>query len=427
MATHITQIGKHKFVCGLFWQSLSRPRELQREARELAKRVDADLLVLRKDQSMAQAGYANSKDGARRGMYSLAAIVSKTLAVEGAQYDGRRQPVHNWLAAFRLPDDTWAYFAVRDANFLPNGDFAGSKEEVLERLHGDYGLGGWNVVIGDPELEENGFHNFSAKRIEELLPRNKKGSVRIHNWSALVQVEHGIRWKPLAATAAAIALVGGAGFAYWKFDQNKKAEAARLAALEAERQRQLGNEAASAIPHPWPAKPLPVPVAEACMERMQTFSPGGWSLDEYVCSGTEVRYSWSRGSSTIDFLTAQVPQAVVDISGNKASLIDRLSLKSGKDEALLPTKEVLQPILSQLQLMGVDARVSNVPAPPPPPPARGQKPLPRPDWQTFRILMNAAGVPPTEIAEILSQPGVRLEKLAYREGVWSIEGVIYAK
>lgn len=427
MATHITQIGKHKFICGLFWQSLSRPRELQREATELARKIDADLLVLRKDNSMAQAGYASSKDGARRGMFSLAAIVSKTLAVEGAHYDGRKQPVHNWLAAFRLPDDVWAYFAVRDANFLPNGDFAGTREEVLERLHGDYGLGGWNLVIGDPELAEQGFHNFSAKRVEDLLPRNKKGLVRIHGWSSLTQVEYGVRWKPLIAIGVAGALIGGGGFAYWKYDQHRKAEAERARALEAERQRMLGNEAPTILPHPWPTKPLPLPTAQACLEKMDLIAPGGWSLDEYVCSGTEVRYLWSRNGSTIDYLLAQVPDAMVEVSGNKASYTEALQLDTGKDEALLDTRKVLQPLLSRLQLLGVDARVTNVPALQQAASAGGQRPPAVPDWQTYSITMNTGGMPPTEVATVLTQPGVRLEKLAYREGAWSIEGVIYAK
>jgi len=130
-------------------------------------------MIIRKDHATAQAGYAHTRDGANGVMYSLGAVISKTLAKEGAFYDGQKQPAHNWLGAFKLPDGMWAYFAVRDANFLPSGDFAGSKEEVLDRLHGDYGLGGWNVVVGDAELEDYGFHNFNSKTIEELIPHKK--------------------------------------------------------------------------------------------------------------------------------------------------------------------------------------------------------------------------------------------------------------
>lgn len=426
MSIHITQIGKHKFVCGLFWQSLSRPRELQREAIDLAKRIDFDLMMLRKDHSMAQAGYANTRDGARRGMFSLAAIVSKTLAIEGAQYDGRKQPVHNWLSAFKLPDGMWAYFAVRDANFLPNGDFAGTKEEVLDRLHGDYGLGGWNIVIGDPELEDQGFHNFLAKSVEDFIPHKKNGQIRAHQWWALTAVERQIPWMKIIAASAIAATAGSGGFAWWKYDQKQKEEAARALALEAERARMLGNEAPTILPHPWPTKPLPALLANACMEKLNMAPPGGWSLDEYVCTASNVTYLWARKESTIDLLLQQVPSANVEISGNKASYAEPIKLDVGKDEALQQSKEVLQRISSRLQLLGLKPTITNVPTPIPPDAAK-QKAAAVADWQTFAITLNIDSMAPTIIAEIFNEPGVRLDKLSYRNGGWSIEGVIYAK
>ena len=43
--THIVQIGRQRYVCGLFWQSLSRRHELAREGIELAKKLNFDLIV----------------------------------------------------------------------------------------------------------------------------------------------------------------------------------------------------------------------------------------------------------------------------------------------------------------------------------------------------------------------------------------------
>jgi hypothetical protein len=51
----------------------------------------------------------------------------------------------------------------------------------------------------------------------------------------------------------------------------------------------------------------------------------------------------------------------------------------------------------------------------------------KPGWQTFSFALNAGGLPPREIASILSVPGVRLSKLSYHNGDWSYEGVMYAK
>jgi hypothetical protein len=425
MAIYITQIEKHRFVCGLFWQSLSRPRELVREARDLAKKIDSDLFVLRKDQSTAQAGFAHTRDGVRRGVFSLGAVVSKTLAVEGAYYDGEQQPVHNWLAAFKLPDGRWAYFAVRDANFLPNGDFAGTKEEVLERLHGDYGLGGWNVVIGDAELAEYGFHNFNAKRIEDLIPRKKDGTIRTYGWWAMNQVSARVPWRAVAIASVAVLAVAVAGISYWQHYQKKQEDLRRDAAIEAARQKMLGA-APSTVP--WAATPMPQAMARACVEKLRYFTPGGWSLDEYQCTPNQAIHSWSRHDSTIAFLHEQVPGAEVDVSGEKASFSESLKIDTGKAEAIVGKQELLEPLLSELQLMGVSGASSKLSKAPPPPAPRGNgQPAPQPDWQKYSFTLSAQGIGPMEVAAVLNRPGVRIQKMLYRHGEWSIEGVMYAK
>jgi hypothetical protein len=387
-------------------------------------------MVLRKDHATAQAGFAQSRDGARRMTYSLGAAVSKTLALEGANYDGQKQPAHNWLGAFKLPDGMWAYFAVRDANFLPNGDFAGTKAEVLDRLHGDYGLGGWNVVIGDAELEEYGFHNFNAKRIEDLIPHQKNGQIRIHRWWALRPVKSKIGWLPIVAISAFAILLAGGGYVYWKQVQHKKAEEQRMRDIEAARQKMLGK-AVSTLPHPWLSMPAPQSIAQACLQKFTHIAPGGWLLDDYLCSAGSVSYAWSRQDSSIDFLLAQAPKANVDLTGNKASLTEPLQLAAGGDDALLDQKNLLEPLVSRLQLMHISPRIVKVPPPAPPPQSvmPGSQPpeAAKPDWQTFSFSMNTGGLPLTDAAIILSRPGIRLNKLSYHDGEWSIEGVMYAK
>jgi len=430
MATHIIQIEKHKFICGLFWQSLSQPRTLEKEAMELAKKIDSDLFVLRKDHTTVQAGFAQTRDGARRTMYSLGAAVSKTLALEGAVYDDEKQPVHNWLGAFKLPDGMWAYFAVRDANFLPNGDFAGTQQEVLDRLNGDYGLGGWNIVIGDPELAAFGFHNFTPKRIEEMLPHKPNGQIRTHVWWSLQPVERKLPWRPLAGGAALLVLVAAGGCVYWKQLQHNKEEEQRMRAIEAARARMLGKAPQSALPHPWQTKPLPAMLTQACLDHFEHFTPGGWQLDEFVCTGTEARYAWSRNGSIANFLLEAVPAATVDPNGEKATLTIALKMGLGSNEALHDAKSLLPSIVSRLQLLRIAPRVTlqRPPAPPPPQGVPGMQnaPPPRPDWQTYSFAFRAAGLPLTEVAAALGQPGVRLDRLSYRSGAWFIEGAMYA-
>lgn len=433
MAIHITQIGKHRFICGLFWQSLSRPRELKKEAKDLAKKIDSDLMVLIRDHATAQAGFAHTRDGARKMTYSLAAAISKTLSEEGGYYDGRIQPVHDWLGAFKLPDGMWAYFAVRDANFLPNGDFAGTKEDVLDRLHGDYGLGGWNMVVGDAELEEYGFHNFNARRIEELVPHKKNGQVKVQRGWALHPVDGEMAPKAIAAGVALTILLAGGGAAYWHHLQKKKEEEERERAIEAARRKMLANSAPSALPRPWPDKPRPLAAARACLDKFTHITPGGWHLDAYECTGNQARYTWSRQQSAISLLLAQVPGASVDVSGDKASYSESLQLAPSMDDTLPAYKDVVEPLVSSLQLLRLAPKVAKVALPPPPPPPRKaipgitKKAPPRPDWQTFSFTLSTGGMSPVEVATILDQPGVRLEKIVYKGGAWSMEGVMYAK
>ncbi|WGG49430.1 type 4b pilus protein PilO2 [Rugamonas sp. DEMB1] len=424
MSLYLTSIGKQRFVCGLFWQSLSRPRELEQEARALARKMAFDLMLLRGEHGAAQAGFAQSGAAARRGLPSLAAAVCKAVAGEGAYYDGRQQRVHNWLGAFKLPDGMWAYFAVRDANFLPNGDFAGSKEEVLERLHGDYGLGGWNVVIGDAELAEYDFHNFNPRQLLDLLPRGRGGQPRGRRDWALRAVERRLDWRHGAAAGAVLLLLAGAGYAWWQQQLRLRAAADQARAAQAA----LARRGAAAAPrHPWAGRALPRPLAQACVERLTLPTPGGWQLDDYVCDAAQFSYTWSRQGSTIDYLLASVPAAVVELGGEKAVYSAALAPPAGPDEALLAQRALLEPLLSRLQLLGLAPKLSRVVAPPPPPPPEGQAAPPAPDWKIFSFVLNAGGLPPLEVAAMLSQPGVRIDKLIYRAGAWSIEGVMYAK
>ena len=436
MAIHITQIGKHKFICGLFWQSLSRPRELVKEAKSLARKIDSDLMVLIRDHATAQAGFAQTSDGARRMAYSLAAAVSSTLRQEGGYYDGSIQPVHDWLGAFKLPDGMWAYFAVRDANFLPNGDFAGSKEEVLDRLHGDYGLGGWNMVVGDAELEEYGFHNFKARRIEELIPHKKNGQAKVQRWWALRPVQPSLSRKEAMAAGAVAGLVAIGGAAYWHHYQQQKEVQERERAIEAARKEIAAGAARARLPRPWADKPDPLATARACFDRFGNLAAGGWQLDAFECADNQVRYTWTRKDSTIAFLLAQVPGAQVDVTGDKATYTEPLRLEPSKDDTLPAYKELVEPMVSELQLLRLAPKIATAKFAPPPtaatPKKRGmpvpeEKHLPPPEWQTYSLALNTGDLPPVSVAAVLNRPGVRLEKIAYKGGAWSMEGVMYAK
>ncbi|MFT5534228.1 MAG: hypothetical protein ACI8WM_000549 [Burkholderiaceae bacterium] len=431
MALHTIQIGKTRFVCGLFWQSLSRPRELWKEACQLAVKIDADLVVVRKDQAMAQAGYASSKDGAQRGQQSLAAIISKTIAIEGANYDGHQQPAHNWLCAFKLADDFWAYCAVRDANFLPNGDFAGTREEVLDRLQGDYALGGWNVVIGEPELEQYGFHNFNAKTLDKLLPKLKNGQLHTRTWSALRPIKTTI--PPvlfIAAGVGSVVLAAGIGFHF--FQKYREEEHQKELALAAAKARLSAGSTRQSDERPWLAEPLSLDFARACQAKLDPLTAGGWQLDKFQCFDTKVDYNWTSNGSNVRYLLEKIPAAMLNINGTAATSTDTIAPKANGKDVLLTADIVLRNLLESSQSLGVVLTLTENPPPPPPPPGTdpaqtGGPPAPKIDWKTYTLSADLGVLTPLMASTLISQRGVRLNRISWGSGNWHIEGVVYAK
>lgn len=433
MATQIIQIDRHRFVCGLFWQSLSRRHELRAEAVELAARLNFDAMVLRIDRSFAGAGFASTREGAQLGLPSLGALVSKVIATEGAFYDGRQQPAPNWLGAFSLPDGRWAYFAVRDGAFLPNGDWVGTSDEVFERLHSDYSLGGWNVVIGDPQIEVQGFHNFYARRIADMIPR-RGGKLHLPRWLNLVRVSRRTPWRAIALAAAAIAVLGTAvagGLAY----RHRKLEAQRELAFERARAHLLRQPTRPpAIPHPWAVMPLPSTFVRACLDHFGKLAPGGWQLEDYACRPSNVSYSWSRGDSNVATLMVAEPRAVVDTKGDHATLVEPLAFPPGGDDAIDGIYGVRIRVLSAFQLLGIslDFTLQRPSAPTQDHSGEtlqrfGARPEATPSWRTWHISAKLGELSPNNVIGYLDQPGVRIDNLSYRSGEWTIEGDLYEK
>ncbi|SEK64584.1 Pilin accessory protein (PilO) [Roseateles sp. YR242] len=423
----ITEIRKRRYASGLLWQSLSHPRELRAEAAELARKLNMNLMVLRKDLGLAQAGFASSREGGQPGLLSLGALVAGVIATRGVAVDGTRQPASSWLAALRLDEQRWAYLAVREESFLPSGDFAGTRDEVLDRLHADYALGGWNAVIGDASLAEQGFHNFEAVTLADVLPRHAAPRW----WSGISAELRPVQRKSQRALAVAcLALVGVAvgGTVWW---QQRQATQARLsldqARLAADERRSRDQKQPRP---PWPDKPMPREMARACAQLLEVVAPGGWKLDEYRCFPNQATHQWSRGQSMVSYLLEQRPDAIVDLNGETASRTQAIAASAGLNEELMDSRRLLPPLVGRFQRLGLRLEVKAPSAPGPAAPALpGLKqftPEP-PSWRVFPFSLRAGGLPLAEIASALSQPGVRLEKLLYRDGDWFVEGVAYAK
>jgi len=200
--------------------------------------------------------------------------------------------------------------------------------------------------------------------------------------------------------------------------------------MQSAQQRRAAELAKALPPPPWPGKPAPRELARACASRLEFFAPGGWRLDEYSCSASQATHAWSRGDSTVSYLLQQMPKATVDLAGEHARYAQPLSPEAGMGEELLPADELLRPLVSRFQQLGLRL---NLKAPSGSTqsttalPGVRQFAAPGPEWKTYTFTLQASGLPLADIASVLSQPGVRVNTLAYRQGDWFLEGVAYAK
>ncbi|KVD65078.1 type 4b pilus protein PilO2 [Burkholderia ubonensis] len=428
MSAQVIQIGRQRFVAGLFWQSLSRRNELRAEAVELAKKLKFDLMVLRIDRGGATAGYANTRDGFTPGHLSLGAMVSRAIALEGAFYNGRRQPAPNWLGAFALPDGRWAYFAVRDHAFMPQGDWIGTRDEALERLHTDYAWGGWNVVIGEPELERQGFQNFQPKRLDELLPR-RGGRPRTERWWALRPVERRLPPRTALIAATLVCVAAGSALAYWHHRAKVEAEE-REAALERVRAELAARQTSAPIVHPWATLPDAVGFARACVARFGRLAPGGWRLERYECTPDAAHYAWARNGSNVRYLLAVEPGATVDTDGERATLDVPLAAPKAGDTPLVDDSAVRTQLLARLQWLDTAAKLDRLL----PDQASGaplanlaQQAAAAAGWRAYRLNATLGGIAPPEFVRAIDVPGLRVQRIAYQNNQWTLEGVLYAK
>lgn len=435
MRATVTRVGNKTLVGGLFWQSLTRPRELKKEAAELAKKNKFDLFLIRQGAGVAQTGLAHTDDGFTPGMVSLAAIVAQRISDTGLVLDGVSTRAHNWIGALELPDQRWAYLAVRDDAIMPTGDFVGTKEEVFDLLEQNYGLAGWTAVVGTQGLDEHRYHNFVSTTFEEFLNLDKRGNPRISSDMSLRPFKFSVSIKTILMGFFGMALVVGAiaGWMYWK--QEKEAQNLR-AAMEAARQETLAKErllaANSVLPHPWASTPLAEDMAAACESGMALMAPAGWRSSGIVCTTSGITYSLDRADSTVGQLRDAESTAQIDQIGDKAVLTRGVKFRVMRDEPLGKAGELKEQLLDTNQRIGIPMKTLLVPLPEPKKPLPGEtiaganEPL-KPDWQTYSVVVGPTGFSPTVIATNLDVPGFRFDKIMFKEGEWTYEGFLYAR
>lgn len=431
MSQHSTvQIGKHTFVGGLTWVSLSKPREFKREAISTAIKFSGDCYVIHSGSGTTQVGIGVSADGAAPRQLSLAATIATLVAENGPTIVGRGQRLNDWIGVFAITEELFAFVAVRDGAIMPNGDFLGSFNEAVDQLEHSYGIGGWTAVLGTPDIGANNYHNFNPVDLNALLPV-KNGRIAKADRFALLSVKSRLDAKRLALLGAVGIVALGSALTWWKQSRDAQIQA-DIAAKQAELAALIGQapkRKSAEYPKRWQSRPAAAAVINVCLDQFKHLRPGGWFVDTYVCSEFQSETLFVRGTSRTSFIKDVLPMAVLDPSGEKAVLTVAHSLQA-QDNSSLPTFEDLRTRAASIwQGMNVAYQITEGKMPEPPPMTTEEAAntdMMAPQWREHAFTVGPTVYGPNQMRASMGSEGVRLTRLIYKDQKWTYEGVIYA-
>lgn len=428
---HIFTVDGESFVLGLFWQPLSAatPAEQAKEIRALAQELSFDMAIVRNaSSSMSCAGFAKSSQVIKAGLYSAAAVLSKSLDVE--------EKAHDFIFVSRLPDGRWAYVAQRDGIILPDGDTAFASEDAARaRLLEHMSLGDWPKVFAPAIWGVNGA---IERDLIDLIPRKRGGKIKAHKWWRLLPV--GRRRTLLSMHAGKSMLVGGVivavvgGGLYYK--QWKAERDARLAA-EAAAAAAMRDASGAPIPpeNPWKKQPPASEMLHACLSAIssQRLFPGNWNVNSVECANGQMVISWTpREGGWIKHLREVLPDATIAIDGSMASLSVSLpEMHVGRDEQAPAEKERLITMYSAAQAYGVsftakqaESAFAQVL------PGQEAAAAAPPAWREISWVADGVTLP-SAVLTALDGPGFRMKSMRAQwvdgKFVWTMEGMQYVQ
>lgn len=410
------------FVSGLFWQPLPGTSNAQRkaEAEKIAEEQQFNLMVLRTT-GVQQVGFASSKDGAKLGMLSIAAIITKMMEVEGKD--------RNLLVAAEIGNGRYIYVAQREGVILPTGDMVGTENEVRAKMLSDKSLGDWETIFAPSHWGIQGSHE---RALLDFFPKKKNSdAIAYKRWWSLIPVKKD--WKSYLPQAALVALAVLGYVSYSEYQKHLLANEMAAIAAAAEAQAAQGGPVAT-LEHPWKVEPRATAVMAACdaaLSHLSNFWPAGWTLNELVCAGGTLRVSWTRQQGAwVAHLLAVQPNATLASNGNSASLTVPLTIPAGEDEPVLVETERLPALFRATDRLGYTLNI-NAAAPKPVLPGDAPNMGPIKTWEEFGWSISGAGLPPRHVLAAMEGPGLRVSRIAQTLGEgelkWKMEGVQYVK
>lgn len=410
------------FIAGLFWQPLPGGTASARkhEVEKIAAEQKFDLMVVRTT-GISQVGFTSLSEGAKPGMLSAAAMISKTVEVEGLD--------RNLLCATEIGNGKWLYVAQREGVILHNGDFIGTEDEVRSRMLTDLSLSDWETLFAPAHW---GVQKSIDRPFKSFFPKKKGGRIAYRSWWALKPVKKSFRpYLPFIA----LACVGV--FAAYGISQWMKQRAAKEAALN-EQMAQASMQQAQPVKleHPWKAQPRAMEFAKGCdkaFSQVRTLWPGNWDFVEAICEGNALTVSWLRQDhGWVSHLQAQIPNAVISKDGSAASQVIPFEVRVGEDEHAPQEKERLWSLYSESQkLRYYKISISSPQEPVALPGDKPTNPAAVKDWKELAFHVTGTMLPPITALQKMDGNGLRVKRISksYINGVlsWKMEGIQYVQ
>lgn len=425
----VISINGNRFVSGLIWEPLKK-RAYMREAREIGKRENMDIVAIRYGHVL-QAGFVKKSNGVTKGMYSLAAALAGQI------------PHKSWIGVFELPDGLFALVAVHNGAIVPGSDLVADRDTAVDRMReidAQRSVMAFEKVFHPADVDYHG----DPLDIEQVLIAQA-----MRKEYTLKQLTLGLTKRELLQVSGGVAVVLCLLVGYQQWDAYKTREAIKEAQrLEAERQRKLAElnaragaeQTIKALQHPWATQPGLQDFISTCQAAIDSLPLvlGGWTFESAHCKASTLQTRYQRSGKTTfnDFAYAahtrfSEPPALME-GGEKADLEEPISMGAGGDDALLPFEHWQTDFTSYLQALDLKASITPVtvkpPEQPPLPGGVAPPPMPQPDWKQFTFVLTSEHTP-LHVFAGMHLAGVRLADItAVRSGSvlsWTLNGDIY--
>jgi heme exporter protein D len=429
--TVITAGGK-SLVSGLYWQTLSQPQKVMKEAREIGKRDGMDIVAIRRLPTIIQAGFVRKQAGVQKGMFSLASIVADLLLRKEGQ-----STLDPLIAAFAVGDGRFAIVAFKDGGVVPDSDVVfGTLAQAQEAVRALYALlssKGKEVTVYAPaELEFGGDPSITLEALARVAARSHK----------LKPLRFGLSRREWVLVAAAlVALIALAVtlnvLRQQELERQKRQERLRQAELARVRHDSGQHVLPAALVHPWTTTPSVPGMISHCEEaaRSVPLYVSAWELKGLNCTPTAFEAAYSRlpRATVLDFRAAAAiafPGAAVSIQADADQATVRVQSKApaGGDDEMLDIAFRVDSLVSHLQKQLIPITVA--PKATPTQSAEGHEPSAPQDWAaaTFEI---TSDWPAHSIFKGFDTRGVRLLEqsttITERKLSYTMRGEIYGK